>query len=723
MSRASGHPLPPRQPGDPVAALKDLVVWAIGQDTSAGDSEKARKEEKVLRARARSTARVRAWVVGGFVAAGYVALAVRAGMLMLGSDDRLQEKARVQFQQPVVLEARRGEILDRTGGRLATSVPMPTLHVDPSKLAPSDARTLARSLAPLLEQPAEALEKRLMRPGARNVLLDREIHPAVARKAVALAAPGVLWVEDENRRYYPGGAMAAQLLGVVGRNGRGLGGLELTVDRYLRGDTFKFVELRDRKGRGIRPAAAALQAAHRGDTVITTLDPYIQLAAERAIDHIMEASVPEAANMVVLDVRTGEILALVNRPSGNPNNTQDLDHEKLKNRAVMDSVEPGSVFKPFVMALALEDGLIEADDRIDCENGAWTLGRKTITDTHPHGVLTMTEVIKYSSNIGAAKLALRLGAEKTIAGLRDFGYGRPTELGLPGEVSGILRSATSIKPIELATTAYGQGVTSSTVQLAAGVAALANDGVRMKPHIVKEVRDRRGDVISTDEGWVDRVVVSSDTARTVARMMVTVTEEGGTGTRARVPGYLVAGKTGTAWKVVDGAYSSTARISSFVGFLPADHPEVAIAVVVDTATVGSKYGGIAAAPAFAEVGQAVMQLRGIEPDPSVMTERERKEWDRENADETAPPTDSLAPLRKGFWSPIPLDEERPALSWADATHLRLPDLQGLSMREVFRVVQGTGLELALVGEGKVVSQTPAPDALIAPGERLEIRFQ
>jgi len=704
--------------------VQEVYAWIVGPEDTPPSPEDARRKERQVKVEARKLARMRALLVGGALAAGYLALTIRCGTLMLGSDDRLQAKARIQFQQPVVLEARRGDILDRDGGRLATSVPMPSLHADPSLLSPADARTLSHALAPLLDQTEQAIEKRLTREEARDVLLARDLSPAVAQKARRLSAtPGALWVEQENRRFYPGGAVGSQMLGVVGRNGRGMGGIELALDRYLRGDTFKFIELRDRKGRGIKPAAAALQSAHRGDTITLTLDPFLQLAAERAIDHVMETSLPEAANLVVMDVKTGEILAMVNRPSGNPNDTGSLDHENLKNRSVMDSVEPGSVFKPFVMALALENHVVKATDTIDCEGGAWTLGRKTITDTHAHGVLTMTEVIKVSSNIGAAKLAIRTGADIIIAGLKDFGYGRPSELGLPGEVSGILRSAESIKPIELATTAYGQGVTASTVQLVAGVAAIANDGVRMKPHLVKEIRDRRGELVTPNDSWVDRAVVSPEVARTVARMMVTVTEEGGTGTKARVPGFQVAGKTGTAWKVVNGAYSSTARISSFVGFLPADRPEIAIAVVVDTATVGSKYGGLVAAPVFSEVGIAAMQRLGLEPDPSIMTDGERRAWERVNQDETAPAVPVERNHKPGNWSPIPPDDEQPALSWADDQHLRIPDLKGLSMRDAFQILQGSGLGLALVGEGRVVAQSPAPDALVAPGDKVEIRFQ
>jgi cell division protein FtsI (penicillin-binding protein 3) len=379
-------------------------------------------------------------------------------------------------------------------------------------------------------------------------------------------------------------------------------------------------------------------------------------------------------------------------------------------------LEPGSVFKPFVIALALEEGIVTPETIVDCEGGRWGLGSSTIRDDHPHGTLTVNEVIKYSSNIGAAKITLKLGAEKAMAGLKDFGFGRPLGLGLPSEVAGFVRPPSGIRTIELATTAYGQGVTATPLHLALAVAAIANGGVRMHPFLVREVRTRQGEIRMTNAPREDRRVVGEKAARQALEAMVLVTDPGGTGTRARVPGYRVAGKTGTAQKVVDGVYSPTARVSSFIGAIPADDPEVAIAVVVDTPTQGSRYGGIAAAPGFAHVAAAAMRRRGV-PVNAAYLKPPRDPSLPPVEEEPAPPPPP--PLQ---W-PLSPDEPVAALEWADTEALRVPDLAGLSMRDVLVVFQESGLEVALVGHGLAVSQVPAAGSVVSPGARVEVRFQ
>lgn len=687
-----------------------------------GDSphpHRQRLERRARRQLARRTAHRRARLVAIGLCLGYGILALRAAQVMLGPDERLQTRARVQFQQPVVIQAQRGEILDRDGHLLASSVLMPTLHADPSRIEDDEVTSLSSELAGILDQSPSRLSRRLARENRRDVWLARNLHPALAREALAKSPrPGALWITEEYRRYYPGGSLASALLGIVGRNGRGQAGLERAWDRYLRGDTFKFVELRDRRGRGIRPVASAFRTAHRGDSVTLTLDRILQLAAEQALDEVVERSAPLSANMVVMDPRTGEILAMANRPTTNPNDTWNLDIRDLKNHAVVDAVEPGSVFKPFVAALALEDGLVTPESTVDCENGAWRVGRNTITDTHAHEHLSIGEIIKFSSNIGAAKLALRLGPEVFLEGLRSFGYGRSVSLGLLGEIRGTVRSPDHVRTIELATTAYGQGVTASTLQLATAVSAVANGGLYVKPYVVREVRDRRGEVVYTREPEVDHRVIAEEHARAVARMMVGVTETGGTATRAAMEGYRVAGKTGTAWKVVDGKYSPTARVASFIGFLPADDPVVAMAVIVDTPTQGSSYGGLAAAPAFRRVAEAVVRHYGLPPDPDYPP-RENDESttaSREEAPVESPPLYTGT----GFWSRPRPEHSLPRVAWSDDGRYRLPDLSGLSLRDALVSLQGTGLEVALYGHGRVVGQRPPAGELLAPGRRLEV---
>ncbi|MBN1334782.1 MAG: transpeptidase family protein [Deltaproteobacteria bacterium] len=690
------------------------IPWPGG----GGGRRSARPRLLEVRARTRATADQRVRVLGGLVLAGFAFVAIRSGILMLVPNERLEDKATGQFLVVDTLEASRGDLRDRDGGLLATTVEMPSLRADPQRIPADRAPEIAARLSEILGiEPATvkaALTRTVGGKPARDVLIARNLDPGLAERARQVHTDG-LFVRNEGRRYYPGGSMAAGLLGIAGRSGAGLDGLEGApdLDTWLRGDTFHYLQLRDAQGHGLTTRSAALADARRGNDVYLTIDRAIQLASEQAIDRIQVDSAPEAATIVVVDVHTGEVLAVANRPDTNPNDPSTLDLAGLRNHAVADAFEPGSVFKPFVIALALEDGLVTPGTQVDCEGGRWSVGASTIRDDHPHGVLTVDEVIKYSSNIGAAKITLRLGAEKAVAGLKDFGFGRPLRLGLPSEVSGFVRRPDRIRTIELATTAFGQGVTATPLHLALAVAALANGGVRMHPLLVKEVRNRQGEVLFANAPQEDRRVVGERAARETLEAMVQVTEPGGTGTRARVPGYRVAGKTGTAQKVVDGVYSPTARVSSFIGAVPADDPQVAIAVVVDTPTQGSRYGGIAAAPAFAHVAAAALRRRGVPANPAY------PEPPCDPALASAPEPPPPVPLQ---WPCTP-DEPVALLQWADRSALRVPDLEGLSKRDVLVVFQDSSLEVALWGHGLAVSQQPAAGSVVPPGARVEVRFQ
>jgi cell division protein FtsI (penicillin-binding protein 3) len=385
------------------------------------------------------------------------------------------------------------------------------------------------------------------------------------------------------------------------------------------------------------------------------------------------------------------------------------DQNLFKNHAAMDQIEPGSVIKPFVVAAALQEGLVTPDTMVDCELGSWFIGGRTIRDDHPKGVISVTDVIKYSSNIGTAKIGFQLGAGPLLQYLRDFGFARSSGLGLPGEVAGSLRTAANIRTIELATTAFGQGMTSSPVQLASAVATIANDGVRMAPYLVDAVLEGPDATPIVREPRVDRRVVDAEVARAVSRMMETVIEEGGTGTRARVPGYRVAGKTGTAQKVEGGVYSPTKRIGSFVGYIPADRPEIAVAVSIDTPTVGSKYGGIVAAPVFAEVGAFAMRYLGIEADPPTVSVLDPADPTKK-IQVPAPP-----PVVRPYVPPAPLT----LAATADGRWV-LPDLTGRSLRDALGSLEPAGVALRVDGYGRVTEQSPPAGAIVAPGEPVRI---
>jgi cell division protein FtsI (penicillin-binding protein 3) len=598
----------------------------------------------------------------------------------------------VQRWSRATVRAPRGDILARDGRALATTVMSPSLIVDPARVEPGERDALAARLAALVgRDPASVLTQ--LEGGGRYARIAAHVHPAVAEEAERLRHPAV-WVERERKRYYPEQDLAGQVLGFVDAGGVGRAGLELALDDALDGGTIVMSRRRDRNGVVLDRPEIDVDAS-AGRDVHTTLDRTVQHAVERALDHVVVAHAPKAATAIVVDVHTGDVLALANVPALNPNRVE-ADATPQRNRSIQDHFEPGSVLKPFTMAAALESGLITEESMIDCEGGLWMIGRSRVRDDHPKGTISATEVLKYSSNIGSAKLAIELGPERFIGFLDAFGFGERTGIPLPGEIGGTVRRPARIKTIELATTAFGQGMTVSALQLAMATSAVANGGFLMEPRLVTEIVDQDGIPEARFEPIRVRRVISEETAAAVTRMMMTVTEPGGTGTRARVPGYLVAGKTGTAQKASAGGYGD-GRIGSFIGFAPADDPAVAIVVMVDEPSIGSKYGGIVAAPAFSEIAAATLHHLGIEPDPALLGA-----------------TPVAAPV---------LDDE-PTLDpvaavWA-GDGWTLPDLTGRALRDVLVGLEGTGVAFALEGSGRVVSQTPPPGSRVAAGDSVAI---
>ena len=646
----------------------------------------------------------RAYGMGALVSLFLMGLVVQSTSVMMFPDARLQSKANGQFTDPQEIHGRRGNILTADGQALATSVEVQTLHANPSKLTNESAVALSNALAPMLDLDASKTIKRLNKRKRQDVQLAKNLVPdqidRIEERVEQLTETypnldEVLFTRNAYKRFYPGGKAAASLLGVVGHSGTGLAGLERSMERHLAGETYKYIQWRDRKGRHI---TTDIPEARPGQSVVLTIDRRIQQIAEHAMDKVMERSEPDSASVVVMDPETGAIIALAQRPNHNPNNTRKLNTKALKNRAVTDAFEPGSVFKPFVAAAAIEEGLVSAATPINCENGRYRIGRSTITDDHPEKIISVSEVIKFSSNIGAAKLAFSLGAEETLNYLQEFGFGERSDIGLRGEAKGFMRSADKIKPIELATTSYGHGVTATTVQLASAMATLANDGIRMDPYMIAEIQDSTGVPVRVFEPQTIQRVVSEKTAQETLEMMATVTEDGGTGTRAAIEGYRVAGKTGTAWKHVDGAYSSTERIGSFIGAVPANNPRLAMAIVVDNPTKGSRYGGQTAGPAFSEIGQSALRLMGVAPDPALLKQ------DASVSEEAK----------------IAVPTAAPELRWAKRGRLIAPDLTGLSMRDALVTLEGAGLAVRIEGSGRVAQQTPRPGRTLKPGDRMEV---
>lgn len=653
----------------------------------------------VLRQRAESRVRF----VSGLLVLLLLAVAVRGAHLCLAPSERTLRSAAVQRWDQITLRARRGEVYDRNGRRLATSVATPNIIIDPMRVRSDERDELAVRLESMLGVPREEIRAKMERE-SQYQRLAMQVHPRVAADIEALDHPA-LWVEREPRRFYPEETLASQVLGFVDAAGAGREGLESSLDQWLRGGSVLLQRRRDRHGMNVDDPTGNQELA-AGLNVTLTLDRTLQRIAERALAGVMERTVPDAAWAVVVDVKTGDILAMANAPSFNPNLLSE-DPVPRKNHVLQDAIEAGSVFKPFTVAVAVEEGLVHHDSKIDCEGGGYTIGRARIRDDHPHGVITIRELLKYSSNIGSAKLALRVGGEKFLDYFRKFGFGSRTGIQLPGERSGVLRKADHIKPIELATTAYGQGVTSTPLQLAMAVAALGNDGVRMTPRLVTRIEDLHGVPEFVRPPTVAERVVSEATADEVVEMMISVTEPGGTATRAAVPGYLVAGKTGTAQKAENGRYGD-GRIGSFVGLIPADAPRLAIVVSVDDPSVGSRYGGIVAAPAFAEIAGAAMRHLGVPPNPELLALAEAA---KRKAPVEPPPVDELPPA--------PPEASPLVLGWTGDAWT-VPDLTGRSLRDLAAALGPSGLALRAEGSGVVVSQVPPPGAALAPGAELQV---
>jgi cell division protein FtsI (penicillin-binding protein 3) len=389
---------------------------------------------------------------------------------------------------------------------------------------------------------------------------------------------------------------------------------------------------------------------------------------------------------------------MATKPGFNPNLPSD-EFDRMRNRAVADAIEPGSVMKPFTMAIALEAGLARANEVLVTKSPYFIAG-VPFHDDHPHPRVTVMEMVKYSSNIGSAQLATRVGADGMVSGFESFGFGVPTGVQTSGEAAGRRHPYAGVGPTELATISFGQGLTATAMQLAMATATIANDGVRLRPILVDRVEDSYGKLRQEYPPVMVQRVVSAETARLVRRAMEMVTEPGGTAERVRVPGYRVGGKTGTAEKVKNGAYSKVARYATFIGFAPAEQPDIAIAVIVDEPTVGSRYGGTVAGPVFVDVAAVALRHRGVPSDPSL----EEKEDGEDVIVLTRP---EVEPIR---------------LTWVSGGW-QMPDLSGRSLRDAVAGLQGAGLDLAVSGSGVLVEQHPSPGMTLTPGDSVSLRFQ
>ena len=524
----------------------------------------------------------------------------RLYQIQLVMGERLGQKARAQHQTDFKLSPRRGTIYDRNGKELAINVSVDSICAWPKKaksIPSKDVDKLSSILGISTSKLREKLERR-----KSFVYLARKVDKGMGEEVRRLNLPGVDYLE-EVKRFYPKGQLGTHLLGFVGMDGMGLEGLELYYDRYLRGAPGWCRVEKDARGREILPFRSNYAAPADGCHLILTIDEVIQHIAERELERTFKEREAKGGSIVVMDPKRGEILAMANRPTFNPNAFGDGQVSYRRNRAITDTFEPGSTFKVITAAAALEERLFQLKDKIFCEEGSYRLSGHSIRDVHPHGWLSFKEAIEVSSNIGAVKIGQALKKELLYQYIRSFGFGARTGIDLPGEVRGLIRPPQRWSKLSLGAIPFGQEIAVTAVQLAAALSAVANGGILMRPRVVSSILDQEGEVVRKFEPQAVGRVISSQTAKQLTEILVGVVENG-TGKTARLKGYRVAGKTGTAQKVDVGRYSHTKFISSFMGYLPADNPEVVILVIIDEPQ-GAYYGSLVAGPAFRRVAEEV----------------------------------------------------------------------------------------------------------------------
>lgn len=644
----------------------------------------------------KSRFRTRALLLTGVLVAVHGAVIARLGYLQLLRHDELARLAERQYSKTIALKPKRGPIFDRHGQALAVSGEVESVFALPGRIA--DRAAVAAVLAPRLGERARDLEERLQsdRP---FVWLKRKIPPAAAQLIRALRLPGIGTV-PESLRFYPNRELAAHVLGFEGYDDRGLEGIELAHDRLLAGERGLALVERDALGRDVTAQPAILRPPTPGQGLVLTLDTTIQYIAERELDAAWRQTGARAGMILVMDPRTGELLAIAIRPTFNPNAYQSATSEQWRNRAVTDPFEPGSTFKVILAAAALEERVVRPDDRLYGEQGVITVASRQIHDWKRYGWLSFREVLQFSSNVGAIKVGQALGRERYFKYMAAFGFGSPTGVGLPGESRGQLRPPPRWSGLSLASMSLGQEVSVTALQIVSGFAAIANGGRMMQPHVVRAVVDESGREVRRVEPHAVRQVISPETAATLTEILIATVAQG-TGQKAAIEGYTVAGKTGTAQKLEPGTrvYSRRPGVLSFVGFVPAEAPRLAMLVMLDEPKT-VVWGSEAAAPVFAAVGSQVLRHLDV------------------------PPADvpSLQIVRGASAPAEAAPAFTPGLTESEAGEPVMPNLVGRSLRQALVLLAGYDVEVGVAGRGVVVRQSPAAGTMLTPGAfcRLEL---
>jgi cell division protein FtsI (penicillin-binding protein 3) len=660
----------------------------------------------VDRNRSLSRARFRVTLLALLSTLWVSALVGRLVYLQVFLRQSLQERAEIQQSHTVKLDPERGTIYDRNGRELAVSVNVESVYAVPRTIKETD-RT-ARALADCLPVDSKELAIRL-RSDKSFLWVDRKVDLVTADCVRELDLAGVNFV-PERRRFYPKRQLAAHVLGYVGMDNEGMSGVEYAFEEEIRGEDGRQITWTDARN---RPAASRVEKRPQpGRSLLLTIDETLQHIAQTELEEAVGESGSKGGVAILLRPETGEILAMAEVPGFNPNRYGDYPPSYWRNRSVTDAYEPGSTFKIISAAAALEEGVVSEDERIDCGQGVIQVGNRLIHDHREFDVLTFREVLVKSSNVGMIRIGQRLGAERLARYVRAFGFGEVTGVGLAAESRGILREVSEWRAMTLASISFGQEIAVTPLQMVAAVNTVAAAGYLMRPTLVKEIRSPSNETLRGASPAPVRRVISRETARRLTELMVGVVEEG-TGTRGRVPGFTVAGKTGTAQKATPGGgYSKTDYIASFVGFAPAGAPELTALVVLDS-PVGDHSGGRAAG-VFARIVERSLRHLGVPPDAPDLEDGEAtrtftmaSRWPRQEPldpryNEVSPPSSPVALVAFGPRVAVPLP---------------MPSLTGLPARDAVARLIAAHLSPELVGSGWVVDQHPPAGAPVDPGSR------
>ena len=631
----------------------------------------------------------------------FVLVLGRMFQLQVLKKEQLYKLAARQQHTQIPLVPKRGTIYDSRGNELAVSIEVDSVYADARKV--TEVEKTAKELAAILEIDRQELKQRLKNHRSFE-WVQRKISPKEVEQIKELRLSGVSFLR-ENRRFYPNSQLAAHLVGFVGLDSKGLEGIEFQYDALLNGANQVWTTARDALGREIAMGKTSFEKEDHYRNVILTIDKPIQHITETELGRGVEKWGAKGGMAIAMDPWSGKILAMASFPTFNPNQFIQYRSKSWRNRALSDVFEPGSMFKAFLAAAALEEQVVRPSDSFFCENGSYKVYDRTIHDHSKHGYLTFQQIIKFSSNIGASKVGEKMGKERLYRYISAFGFGEKTRVGLPGEGKGIVHHPRYWSPVALDTISFGQGVSVTGVQLATALSAIANGGSLMKPYVVEKITNEKGEVVQSFKPETIRKVISEETARKVRMLLKAATEKGGTGEGAVPAGYEVAGKTGTAQKVdsLMGGYSDDRYVSGFMGFAPADAPKLVVLVIVDEPQ-GNGYGGVVAAPIFKTIMEKALPSLNVIPKGALVVKSEFDSAPRREASGPQPLIDEIK-VGKGMETVV------------------MPDLTGLSMRKALSRMEGKGLLIKVSGNGKVVDQVPRPGSVIEKGDICFLKFR